>query len=65
MGSKVVSRSYPRKAEIERLVSAAQACGVEVAAIEISADGKIRISRACEASAATSDFERWEAEGRL
>lgn len=54
---------YPRKAEIERSVAAAKACGLDVAGIEVSPDGTIRI---VEARAVTpppvSEFDRYEAE---
>lgn len=52
---------YPRKAQIERAVAAAKACGLDVCGIEISPDGAIRImeSRAVPKSPA-NDFERFE-----
>ena len=49
---------YPRKAQIERLVSAAKACGLDVTGIEVSPDGTIRIMEA-RAVADRTDFDRY------
>lgn len=49
---------YPRKAEIERTVAAAKACGLDVAGIEVSPDGTIRIMEA-RVVADTNDFDRF------
>lgn len=52
---------YPRKAEIERAVAAAKACGLDVAGFEVSPNGTIRImeARAVPLPPA-NDFERFE-----
>lgn len=52
---------YPRKAEIERTIAAARACGLDVAGFEVSPDGTIRImeARAVPTSPANA-FERFE-----
>jgi hypothetical protein len=49
---------YPRRAQIERIVAAAKACGLDVAGFEVSPDGTIRIM---EARAVTdkTDFDRF------
>lgn len=49
---------YPRKAEIERIVSAAKSCGIDVAGFEVSPDGTIRIMEA-RAVANVNDFDRF------
>jgi hypothetical protein len=49
---------YPRKAEIERIVSAAKSCGLDVAGFEVSPDGTIRIMEA-RAVANVNDFDRF------
>lgn len=49
---------YPRKAEIERMISAAKACGLDVAGFEVSPDGTIRIMEA-RAVADMNDFDRF------
>lgn len=52
---------YPRKAQIERVVAAAKACGLDVCGIEVSPTGAIRImeARAVPATPA-NDFERFQ-----
>lgn len=51
---------YPRKAEIERSVAAAKACGLDVAGIEVSPDGTIRIMEArAVADVPANDFDRF------
>lgn len=60
------SRNYPRTSEIQRAVAAAQACGVNVASVEVAPDGTIRVSEAAEhQSQHLSEFDRWDAAGRL
>lgn len=56
-------RGYPRKVEITRAVEAAKACGLDVAGIEISADGSIRVVEARAIPMPKDEFDRWE--GRL
>lgn len=52
---------YPRKAEIERTVAAAKACGLDVAGVEVSPDGTIRIMEARAVSAPpANEFERFQ-----
>jgi len=59
-------RGYPRKIEIERTVAAAKACGVDVASVEVAPDGTIRVSETRAAShQQLSEFDRWDAAGRL
>jgi len=53
-------RLYPRKIEITRAVEAAKACGLDVAGIEITAGGGIRIVEARAIPKAENDFDRWE-----
>jgi hypothetical protein len=57
---------YPRKLEIERVVSAIRASGVDVGGVEVAPDGTIKVTeaRSC-SSKPQSEFDRWEAEGRL
>ncbi|RSU58054.1 hypothetical protein [Sphingobium yanoikuyae] len=58
---------YPSKAAIDRtvtsMVAAAEKAGIDVGAIEVSPDGRIRIvdTRAV-ASAPASEFDRWESQ---
>lgn len=49
---------YPRKAQIERMVSAAKSCGLDVVGFEVSPDGTIRIMEA-RAVADLNDFDRF------
>jgi len=59
-------RTYPRKTDIERAVTAAKACGVDVAAVEVSPDGTIKVSEArADPQRPLTEFDRWEAQGRL
>lgn len=52
---------YPRKAEIERVVAAARACGLDVSGFEVSPDGTIRIMEAREMpDTPKSDFEKYK-----
>jgi hypothetical protein len=52
---------YPRKAQIERAVAAAKACGIDVTGFEVSPDGIIRIIEARTMPATpTNDFERFQ-----
>lgn len=56
-------RGYPRKAEIVRVVEAARACGLDVAGVEVSADGSIKAVEARAIPMPKDEFDRWE--GRL
>jgi hypothetical protein len=52
---------YPRKAEIERAVAAAKACGLDVAGFEVCPDGTIRIMEArATPMTPANDFERYQ-----
>ena len=51
---------YPRKAEIARAVEAAKACGLDVAGVEVSPTGAIRIMEARAVPANGNDFDRFE-----
>lgn len=53
-------RSYPRKVEITRFVAAAKAGGIDVAGIEISPEGHIRLLEARAIPQPQNDFDRWE-----
>lgn len=53
-------RGYPRKAEITRAVEAAKACGLDVAGIELSRNGAIRLLEARAIPQPENDFDRWE-----
>lgn len=60
-------RSYPRKVEITRTVEAAKACGIDVAGIEVSPDGSIKILVLGPGLAATpeTEFDYWDKSGKL
>lgn len=59
-------RSYPRKAEIVRAVEAAKLSGLDVAGIEVSPEGVIKIVEArAIPKQPESEFDRWDREGRL
>lgn len=62
-----MSRAYPRKADIARAVQAARACGLDIAAIEISPQGAIRIVGPCPGPnpPAETEFDAWDREGKL
>lgn len=53
-------RAYPRKIEIARAMDAAKACGLDVAGIEISPQGHIRLLEARAIPQPQNDFDRWE-----
>lgn len=51
---------YPRKGQIERVVAAAKACGLDVAGFDVSPDGTIRIMEARAVKPPPiSDFDRF------
>lgn len=51
---------YPSKAAIERAVAAAKACGLDVAGLEVSPDGCIKIMEArAVPNKPANDFERF------
>jgi hypothetical protein len=52
--------AYPRKAVIDRLVKAARDCGVDVAGIEFSPNGSIRVLEARAIPQPQNDFDRFE-----
>lgn len=59
-------RVYPRRAEIQRAVSAARDMGIAVTGYELKPDGTIRItSGRSDPDTSASEFERWDAAGRL
>lgn len=51
---------YPRKSQIERVVAAARACGLDVAGVEVSPSGVIRIMEARAVDTPANDFDRYE-----
>jgi hypothetical protein len=61
----LLSRAYPRKAEIARAVEAAKSCGIEVTAIEVSFDGSIKVFGAGADPTTQSEFDKWDKAGRL
>jgi hypothetical protein len=60
-------RIYPRRSDITRAVQAARSVGVNVTAIDVSADGTIRLGNASSSAEAKVEtaFDRWNAEGKL
>lgn len=51
---------YPRRAQIERIVEAAKACGIDVAGFEVSPEGHIKIIEArAMPTVPANDFERF------
>ncbi len=60
-----MTRAYPRKAEIARAIQAARACGLDVAAIEISPEGAIRILGPNPLPADETEFDAWDKAGKL
>jgi hypothetical protein len=50
--------AYPRKADITRAVDAAKACGIDVAGLEVSPDGAIKIVEARALARPQDEFER-------
>lgn len=55
-----IKRAYPRTAEIRRMMEAAKAGGMEVAGVEISPDGRIRLLSPDAVPKPQNDFDRWE-----
>lgn len=55
-------RSYPRKVEIARAFEAAKAGGLDIAGVELTPDGTIRMFEA-RAIERRDEFSQWE--GRL
>lgn len=53
-------RAYPRKVEIARAFEAAKACGLDVAGVEISPEGHIRLLEARAIPQPQNDFDRYE-----
>lgn len=51
---------YPRKVEIVRAIGAAKACGLDVAGVEVSPDGTIRIVEARAIPQPKDVFSEWE-----
>jgi hypothetical protein len=59
-------RAYPGKVAIRHVIEAARACGVDVAGVEVSPDGTIRVVEARTLPERPKDeFEAWEAQGKL
>jgi hypothetical protein len=58
--SQNMTRSYPRKVEITRAIEAAKACGLEVAGIELSPSGSIRILGPERTRDEQTDFDKWQ-----
>lgn len=52
--------TYPRKAQILRVVEAAKACGLDVAGVEVSPNGAIRIMEARAVETPANDFDRYQ-----
>jgi hypothetical protein len=69
MNSPSAKRQYPRKADIVRAIQAARASGFAVGALECRPDGTIKLLPGSEigdgAGIGLTDFEEWEAAGRL
>jgi hypothetical protein len=63
------ARNYPRTSDIRRLVQATRESGVLVRAVEIRADGTIRLMPNAELRSADEEakdeFDAWEKAGRL
>lgn len=55
-------RAYPRKIEITRAFEAAKACGLDIAGVEISSRGDIRMVEARAIPQPQNDFDRYEGE---
>lgn len=59
-------RAYPRRAEIHRAVAAARDMGMAVTTVDVRPDGTIRVmSGRPDGEIDKSEFERWDAAGRL
>lgn len=56
------ARAYPRKVEIERLVAAARSSGLDIAGIEISPQGHVRLLEARAIPQPQNDFDRYQDE---
>jgi len=53
--------SYARKAQVERMISAARACGLDVVGFEALPDGTIRImEKRSVPQQPANDFERYQ-----
>ncbi len=52
--------TYPSKAQIERMVAAARSAGIDVAGLEVSPDGTIRVVEPRAVSIPTNDFDRYQ-----
>ena len=58
--------AYATQAKIERAIKAARKCGLDVAGIEVSPDGVIKVVEARAAPATPeNDFDRMEREGLI
>ncbi|MBX9859351.1 MAG: hypothetical protein K2Y20_07135 [Sphingomonas sp.] len=57
---------YPSAAELQRVIAAARASGLDVASIAVSREGEIRLSEArAQREPWRDDFERLEAAGLI
>lgn len=66
MASKATRPTYAGKVAIRHAIEAAKAVGIDVAGIELSPDGHIRITEARAAPIAPGSlFDRLEAAGKL
>lgn len=66
MGAETRITAYPGKVAIRHAVEAAKACGLDVAGLEVSPDGRIKILDARTIPAQPVDeFERLEAKGLI
>lgn len=61
-----MSSPYPRKADVVRALDAVRASGLKVGMVELSPNGAIRIFDAqAKSDEQQSDFDKWEAAGKL
>ena len=66
MGARLAKedRGYARAVEVRRAVKTARDCGIDVGSVDLMPDGTIRVSREVPNRPST-EFDRWDAEGRL
>ena len=59
-------RSYARTTEIRRAVQTVRATGIDVSSVDLLPDGTIRLSRGeTGGRPSATEFDRWDAAGRL
>ena len=63
--ARIPTTAYPGKVAIKRVIEAARTCGLDVAGVEVSPDGTIKVVEARAAPSAVSLFDQLEGAGKI